>query len=80
VLKRLETLKATGMLMLEAGGAKGALRLEGGKAVAGSYAGLKDQAAIGAARALAEGKFRFEMQDPDAPLAEVIVPDHKPKK
>lgn len=77
VLKRLESLKATGLLVVEAGGAKGALRIEDGVAVAGSYAGLENQTAITAVRALAQGKFRFEMSDPDAPLAEIVVPEPK---
>ncbi len=75
VLKRLESLHATGLLVVEAGGAKGAIRVEDGIAVAGSYAGLENAAAIGAVRSLAQGKFSFEMSDPDAPLAEVVVPE-----
>jgi pSer/pThr/pTyr-binding forkhead associated (FHA) protein len=77
VLNRLESLQATGLLVIEAGGAKGAIRIEGGKAVAGSYAGLENDGAIAAVRSLAQGKFRFEMQDADAPVAEVIVPEPK---
>jgi pSer/pThr/pTyr-binding forkhead associated (FHA) protein len=75
VLRRLESLAATGLLVVEAGGAKGAIRIEHGRAVAGSYAGLEAESAIAAVRSLAQGQFRFEMQDPDAPLSEVVVPE-----
>ena len=78
VLVRLGKLGATGLLLIDAAGNKGAIRVEKGKALAGSYAGLDGAAAIAAVRALAQGKFKFEMQDPDAPLTEVVVKDDGP--
>lgn len=65
VLARLAKLGATGLLVVEAGGAKGALRIEGGTPVAGSFAGLEAQAAIAAVSNLTQGRFRFEVQDDD---------------
>jgi hypothetical protein len=78
VLVRLSRLGATGLLLIDAAGNKGAIRVEKGKAMAGSYAGLDGEAAISAVRALAQGKFKFEMQDPDAPMTEVHVKENGP--
>jgi hypothetical protein len=75
VLDRLAKLKATGLLVVETTDAKGAVRVEDGIAVAGTWAGKDGPNAIAAVRALAKGKFSFEMSDPGAAPSVVVVPD-----
>lgn len=66
VLRRLQSLHATGTLALDVGGTKGEIKLADGRAIEGFYAGLEGQHAIQAMSSLTKGRFRFD-PDPDAP-------------
>jgi hypothetical protein len=64
VLRRLETLHASGTLDVDVGGHLGRIVIEAGRAISGTYAGLEGSAAISAITALKQGRFRFEEDEP----------------
>jgi len=67
VLKRLDTLKATGVLMVDAEGAQGVLQLQGGKPVGGMFGGSAGAQAAVAISKITKGKFRFEAAEAPEP-------------
>lgn len=80
VLRRLEELKATGLLTVEATGQAGFLTIQGGKALGGTFAGQSGPAAAAAVSRLTTGKFRFEAADTGegaAPSPESTRPTQK---
>jgi hypothetical protein len=77
VLRRLEALQATGLLLVETGTQQGFLQLQGGKPVSGTFAGAEGPRAVAAVAAIKSGKFRFEAAQAALPAVDPTRPTQR---